>query len=83
MVDLDPASRALGLILGVGDVNAAPACSGYQHGCPCPGCKARAKRVNPAFLDWLELGPDDESDPPPAVIPPRQPPQPWETEKAA
>lgn len=76
MIDVDHDARVLGFLLGLGDLNGEPVCHGYASRCDCSGCTARAERVSPEFLDWLELGPEDESDPPLVVVRPRQPYEP-------
>lgn len=66
--------RALGWHLGLGDLgDISPVCFGYRNGCGCERCEARQEATSPAFLRWLELGPDDESDPPALSVGPRQP----------
>ena len=44
MVELDPASRHLGILLGLGDLNHA-VCHSYPNGCVCEDCLARAENV--------------------------------------
>lgn len=58
-MDLDPSTQALGIRLGLGDLNHRNPCSSYAAGCVCSECQQRAEDVNPAFLRWLEAdGPE-------------------------
>lgn len=43
---LDSSARTLGLLLGLGDLQAREVCMGYQNACVCKACLARAE--NPA-----------------------------------
>ena len=77
MINLSLETRALGWLLGLGDLQREPSCHGYACGCRCAGCLERVERVSLAFLAWLERDDDDELVP--AVRQePRQARQPWE-----
>lgn len=75
-VDLDSSAAALGLLLGLGNLNARNLCSGYSHACPCVECKARAENVSPEFVAWLE-GRGSRAVPE-LFTPPKRVLQPWE-----
>lgn len=84
MREVDSAARKLGLILGLGDLNARPICRGYANGCECEDCRALERQVSPYFRMWLQRDPDDPK-PMPRVFKQtkRAPVQPWDARKAA
>lgn len=43
LIDVGHDARALGFILGLGDLNTRPICHGYAHACVCAECVERER----------------------------------------